>query len=55
MTKKEIARASYTNISKRARKEQTKANRGETFVGCRSTYFADKTKYNRKRLEKIEY
>ena len=53
MTKKQIAKTAYTNISKKARKEQVKAQRGETFVGCRPTRFADKTKYNRKRLEKV--
>lgn len=53
MTKKQIAKATYTNISKRARKEQAKAQRGETFVGCRPIRFADKTKYNRKKLEKV--
>lgn len=50
---KKMMRATYTNISKRARKEKVRAERGETFVGCRPTYFADKTKYNRKKLEKI--
>lgn len=55
MTKKQMAKVTYTNISKKARKEQSKAKRGETFVGCRPTYFEDKTKYNRKRLGKVEY
>ena len=55
MTKKEMARRTYTNVSKKARKEQIKSQRGETFVGCRPTYFSDKTKYNRKKLEKIVY
>ena len=53
MSKKKLAKASYTNISKKARKEKIAADRGETFVGCRPTYFKDKTKYDRKRFKKI--
>ncbi len=52
MTKKQISKATYVNISKKERKEIIKANRGETFVGCRPAYFADKTKYNRKKFKK---
>lgn len=55
MTKKQLAKANYTNVSKRVRKEKVKENRGETFVGCRPAYFKDKTKYDRKRLGKVEY
>lgn len=53
MTKKQISKTTYVNISKKERKEIIKANRGETFVGCRPAYFADKTKYNRKKLKKV--
>lgn len=52
MTKKKMERANYVNISKRERKEKIKSERGETFVGCRPTYFADKTKYSRKQKHK---
>ena len=44
----------YTNISKKERKKRAKENRGDTFEGYRSTYFKDKTKYNRQRDKKIE-
>ena len=53
MTKKELKKSTYINISKKARKEKIKAQRGETFVGSRPTFFADKTKYNRKKFKKI--
>ena len=39
----------YTNISKKERKKQARKNRGDTFEGYRSTYFKDKTKYNRQK------
>lgn len=52
MTKKQLERTNYVNISKRERKEKIKSERGETFVGCRPTYFADKTKYSRKQKHK---
>lgn len=54
MTTKKIQSATYVNISKKKRKEQAKENRGETFVGYRSTYFKDKTKYNRQKNKKIK-
>lgn len=44
----------YTNISKKERKKQAKENRGDTFEDYRSTYFKDKTKYNRQRDKKVE-
>ena len=44
----------YTNISKKERKKRAKENRGNTFEGYRSTYFKDKTKYNRQRDKKVE-
>lgn len=52
MTKKKMERANYVNVSKRERKEKIKSERGETFVGCRPTFFADKTKYSRKQKHK---
>ena len=54
MSKKKIDKATYVNVSKKKRKEQAKENRSETFEGYRSTYFKDKTKYNRQRDKKIE-
>lgn len=51
MTNKEIARAIYINESKRKRKEKASQNR-KTWVGIQSTTFADKKKYNRKKMKK---
>lgn len=51
MTKREIDRAIYVNESKRKRKEKASQNR-KTWVGIQSTTFADKTKYNRKKMKK---
>ena len=54
MSKKKIDKATYVNVSKKKRKEQAKENRGETFVGYRSVFFKDKTKYNRQKNKKID-
>lgn len=53
MTKKQLEKSTYVNISKKARKEKIKAERGETFIGSRPAFFADKTKYNRKKLKRV--
>lgn len=51
MTKKELARATYVNKSKKARKEEASEGRKD-WTGFRSTVYADKTKYNRKKMKK---
>ena len=54
MTDKKIKNSLYVNVSKKKRKEKAKENRGETFVGYRSAFFKDKTKYNRQKNKKIK-
>lgn len=51
MTRKELARTTYVNISKKQRKEEANKNRKD-WTGLRPVYFADKTKYNRKKFSK---
>lgn len=52
MTKKELARATYINESKKMRKEKASENRTE-WTGYRSTVYKDKTKYDRKKFKKV--
>lgn len=52
MTKREIERATYVNESKKKRKEKASEGRKE-WTGFRSTYYTDRTKYNRKKFKKV--
>ena len=52
MTKKELARATYVNESKKKRKEKTSAHR-KNWTGIRPVIHKDKTKYNRQKNKQI--